>query len=411
MLKSLITDNFRTHKHSELNFVQGVNVLLGLPGSGKTNILRNLKWIISNRPSGTKMISKFMSKKDACESILYFDDYRVEVVKSQTGSTSYTLFKSSEKVDEFLKVNKDVPDIIAQALNISETNIHSQLDSPYLITQTPGEVARVLNKIVKIEQTDGWISSLTTEVNSLNKTVESSKSSLKKEQEKLGQYKNLDEMEKDVIGLEKLEQDLETTNEDISAVGFLLSNIDKIQVKINNLIDVKLLEKELAKVSNDFNQFKDLSVDIDDLDNLLRGIGNVNKRLEAIPDISDMGMLLSSVQASFMGVEETGRRIDLLEQFIQAENELSGLEEDIADFEPVVTALENKFRDYQKVNSGVISLENVLIGISTKERDKNAATGKFEQMKGNFESYLESVGRCPICYSEIDEKKIKEMVG
>jgi len=386
-------------------------VLLGLPGSGKTNILRNLKWVISNRPSGTRMRSKFSSKKEVTKSVLAFDDYSIEIAKSLEGSTSYSLSKDGKPIDEFAKVNKDVPDIIAQALNISETNIHSQLDSPYLITQTPGEVARVLNKIVKIEQTDGWISSLTTEVNSLNKTVESSKSSLKKEQEKLEQYKDLDEMEKDIIGLEKLEQDFEGTNEDIAALGFLLSNIDRIQVKINTLIDVKALEKELAKVSNDFNQFKTLSVDIDDLDNLLRGIENVNERLEAIPDVLDMDMLLSSIQVSFMGVEETRWRIELLEQFIQAENELKALEEDIADFEPVVTVLENKFRDYQNVNIGVISLENVLVGINTKERDKNAATGKFEDLAGCFKSYLESVGRCPTCYSEINEKKIKEMVG
>jgi len=357
------------------------------------------------------MRSKFANKKEVTKSVLAFDDYNVEIAKSLEGSTSYSLSKDGKPIDEFAKVNKDVPDIIAQALNISETNIHSQLDSPYLITQTPGEVARVLNKIVKIEQTDGWISSLTTEVNSLNKTVESSKSSLKKEQEKLEQYKDLEEMEKDVIELEKLEEDLEGTNEDISALESLLSGIDKIQVKINSFIDVTVLEKELTKVSNDFNQFKTLLVDIDDLGNLLRGIENVNKRLETIPDVSDLDMLLSSVQDSFMGFEETGRRIELLEQFIQAENELLGLEEDIADFEPVVTTLENKFQVYQNVNSGVISLENVLIGISTKERDKNAATGKFEQMKAGFESYLASVGRCPICYSEIDEKKIKEMVG
>jgi len=38
MLQSLILNNWKSHKHTEINFSQGYNVIVGNIGSGKTSI-------------------------------------------------------------------------------------------------------------------------------------------------------------------------------------------------------------------------------------------------------------------------------------------------------------------------------------------------------------------------------------
>ena len=52
MIQSLQINNFQSHKYSVMELHKGVNVIIGPSDSGKTTILRALRWLVWNRPSG-----------------------------------------------------------------------------------------------------------------------------------------------------------------------------------------------------------------------------------------------------------------------------------------------------------------------------------------------------------------------
>jgi len=54
MLKKISIQNFQSHKKTELDLVDGINVIYGLSQSGKSAILRALNWIIFNRKFSNK---------------------------------------------------------------------------------------------------------------------------------------------------------------------------------------------------------------------------------------------------------------------------------------------------------------------------------------------------------------------
>ena len=58
-IKSIEINNFRTHRNTKLEFAKGINALIGLPDSGKTNIIRFINWVLKNRPLGFKFHSDF----------------------------------------------------------------------------------------------------------------------------------------------------------------------------------------------------------------------------------------------------------------------------------------------------------------------------------------------------------------
>ena len=78
MIKSLELFNFQSHAHTLIEFSDGVNIISGTSDSGKSAILRALRWVIRNEPSGLGVVSWWVFKgkrqKEDCKVILTLDD-------------------------------------------------------------------------------------------------------------------------------------------------------------------------------------------------------------------------------------------------------------------------------------------------------------------------------------------------
>ena len=62
MIQSVHIQNFQSHKNSTLEFSPGVNIIVGTSDSGKTAIIRALRWVVWNRPSGDSLRSTWGGK-------------------------------------------------------------------------------------------------------------------------------------------------------------------------------------------------------------------------------------------------------------------------------------------------------------------------------------------------------------
>ena len=189
MLKKIKLKNFRSHENTVLEFHKGVNVIYGLGQSGKTNILRAINWVVNNRPSGFNMHSHF-SDDDSTSVELILDNGVVKMEKTSK-LTTYSLNREAK----FSYTGRSVPEPIANLLNINEINISNQLDAPFLITDSPGEVGKVINRITKIEQVDSWIAKLTTRSNISKHEADMLEMDILNLQQDLSQYDGLQELE------------------------------------------------------------------------------------------------------------------------------------------------------------------------------------------------------------------------
>ena len=52
MIDKIKIENIQSHKNTELNLSNGINVIVGSSNNGKSAILRALYWAIYNRPLG-----------------------------------------------------------------------------------------------------------------------------------------------------------------------------------------------------------------------------------------------------------------------------------------------------------------------------------------------------------------------
>jgi DNA repair protein SbcC/Rad50 len=172
LLKSLSLSNFQSHKKSLLEFSPNVNSIIGSSNSGKTAILRALYWIIYNRPSGIDFVSHWNRDKkgnpvNKTSANIVFDNEEIERIKSEEQSGYLVNGKLLEAV------GLSVPDSVSQLINMDEVNIQRQMDSPFLLSESPADVARFFNKIINLDLIDEVLSKAENKRRKLNASIES----------------------------------------------------------------------------------------------------------------------------------------------------------------------------------------------------------------------------------------------
>jgi len=242
MIKQLRIQNFRSHKNTKLEFVKGVNCIVGLPDSGKTNIIRAINWALTNRPLGFRFHSNFAKGPTAVD-IDFEEGNQISLVKSKSESG----YVCNEK--EFRAIGSDVPDEVSRISNITELNLQTQMDKPFLICESPGEVAKVFNRVSKLEKPDLVIASLTTDINSKNKQIKILSLDKIEFEEKLKRFENLPQMKNDLDEIEQIENKRQKIKNEIDELFSMIENIEAVKKIMENIVDVAEAQKELANIN------------------------------------------------------------------------------------------------------------------------------------------------------------------
>jgi DNA repair protein SbcC/Rad50 len=226
MIKSIQLQNFQNHVDSTLKITEGVNALIGATDSGKTAIIRALRWVVFNRPSVSQFINHQAMKNGKQVKpvrVTVETDKHVIVRESSATTNSYILDGVV-----YNAVNKDIPEEVIQALDFNELNIQFQLDSPFLLTETSGEVARMLNKIVKLEDIDSTL-----------RNIESYRRKLLRNKENL--IAQTDELREEIdsINLDDITSTLEMAELLDERQNALLNKIQQLQELISSLREIE----------------------------------------------------------------------------------------------------------------------------------------------------------------------------
>jgi exonuclease SbcC len=360
MLKRIKLKNFRSHKHTELQFHKGVNVIYGLGQSGKTNILRAINWVLYNRPSGFNIHSHFANVPET-EVEIESTNGLILMVKNPKTTTYIVDNPELPEPQTFTYTGKSVPELVTRILNINEINISNQLDAPFLITDSPGEVGKTINRITKVEQIDSWVSKLTTKVNSTRSKIEIYQEEINKSKQELTFYEGLDELESQINFFNKIEKVIENKESKIYRLDKILTQWHGLRLTIES-IDITGLQElfdEVQELTNEIHtkQFQ--------LNRILSLINHINENKELI-------------------------------------NELS----------TVIESIEPKFTEIETINKKLsyTMIKFKLIQNYCNQRDAlNTFMQKTAQYKAEYLALIKELGICPVCKNSITEIHLKEL--
>ncbi|MBP3951965.1 AAA family ATPase [Bacillus suaedae] len=269
-IHSVRLENFQSHLDSYIEFDKGLNVLVGQSDSGKTAVLRGIRWALYNQPRGTDFIRV---SGDFVRVTVTFDN-GTEISRERTSSKNRYTIRQPEKEDLILEgFGIHVPIEVLEAHGMGhmridtdhELSIHlsQQLDGPFLLEQTSSVRAKTLGRISGAHFLDMAIRETTKDVSQLNQRMKREQEAVDSLKEELQPYASVPEMkeklnltEENIKTITQL-VDRKKTLEQLRVKKLELKTEEEFTTKRRQLVqNVDQWERQLLSLENKIVRFK-----------------------------------------------------------------------------------------------------------------------------------------------------------
>jgi DNA repair protein SbcC/Rad50 len=286
MIQSVEIENVQSHKKTFLEFVPGVNIIVGLSDAGKSAILRALRYCIKNQPSGEDIRSWWGGDTSV---VATFDNGQISRIR-KSGFNGYVLGKS-----EFVALKSDVPDEVKAFVNMSDTNLQQQLDASFLLSNTSGEVAKYFNKIANLDKIDTATVNVNSWISKLSQDIKYKESDLEANEKKLQEFGFIEKLEIEVEALEVLENRLTIKRKKQKELRTLFVKLTEINEEIETYSSLLLLGPKIDHLLAKFETKRQKEYEYAKLRNLFKQIQANEEKLEGYNEIIPAGNLIDSL--------------------------------------------------------------------------------------------------------------------
>ncbi|SDY49307.1 AAA family ATPase [Thermoactinomyces sp. DSM 45892] len=222
--RKLEIHNFQSHEHTVVQLSPGLNVFVGASDNGKSAILRALRWVLFNVPRGSDYIRTGTTK---CQVTLTMDDgTEIERIRSTGSINRYILRKPDEQELIFEGFGSEVPHEITEIHQMTSVKLDttqeillqfgSQLDGPFLLSESPGTKAKMLGFIsgaqiidVALKQANSDRKAILEEGRRTEKNKQSLLEQLKPYENLIDLRRQLDESKKKIARIKELQNRLQ----------------------------------------------------------------------------------------------------------------------------------------------------------------------------------------------------------
>ncbi len=370
-IRSIELKNFQKHASFKASFTNSVNVLYGESDAGKSCVIRAMRWILVGDIHGD-VIRKEGTKKTSVTVVLNND---VEVTRVKSDSVNRYEVNDGKGVIKYDSVGRKLPEPIANLFNIPVLeidkekvvlNIHSQLDAPFLLSQSGGFRVKVLNKLTGNHILDKVAQSLNKDILSLNKQSRSLKEELEtKDVQRKNITQEKEQKEKLYLELSEREESLKEIQKRLCQGRDLLVKLTKVEEELKGMVNNDINYLEISKINN-----KDLQAEINKLEKAVA----LNKKIDVI------------------------------------ENDLENLEIESTDIDIPTIDIKSMYKHAEqlkivaRIAQELQTLEKRSITLSKSKEDNKALIC---EKIAKYKELLKEYGKCPTCHTKIDDDVLK----
>ncbi len=200
--KKLVIDNFQSHEHTEIELTDGLNVFVGPSDSGKSAILRALKWVLFNTPRGTDFIRTGAKECRVC--LILNDGTEILRIRTHGSVNRYVLRTPDGNELVFQGFGNTVPEEITRLHGITPVHLDqkelilhfgTQLESPFLLFESNQNKAKTIGRISGAHLIDNALKKTSSDRLALGGEIRRLEMEKARLEEKLKPYSNLAELE------------------------------------------------------------------------------------------------------------------------------------------------------------------------------------------------------------------------
>tara|TARA_R110002020_G_scaffold12409_6_gene45493 strand:+ start:3559 stop:4446 length:888 start_codon:yes stop_codon:yes gene_type:complete len=260
MLSRLRIKNFQKHEKIDVEFSPSVTTIVGPSDSGKSALIRAIRWVLFNKPSGTEFIR---DGEEKCSVRLETENHKITRIRGK---------ENTYKLDgeTFRAFGNDVPPAIQDVARIGPINFQGQHDSPFWLSESAGQVSRNLNQIVNLGIIDSALSNTASILKKAKWESESTRKAFNEAKEKRSALAWATEANNELGAIEASEVALEAKTEAQNRLSALVEDVGKYTEATKDakslLSEISALKKLTEKILDHDNKSEELTNAIENVE-------------------------------------------------------------------------------------------------------------------------------------------------
>lgn len=288
MLEKLKLKNFQCHSSLCVEFDKKITAIVGPSDSGKSSVIRAIRWLSQNRPLGLGMI-----QYESSGASVFLSVDGVDIRRDRTKTKNSYLIRNNNNVNRMDSVGADVPDCVQNILNLGAENIQGQHDGPFWFNLSAGDVAKNLNRITNLELIDSTIQKLNEKVRKANYGVTIAEKSLSKAKEQFEKLSYVPDLEKDFSSLEELDTKIFDIKDEIDWLGKKNKVSREYTETINNNTQFLRDSETLVNLAD---ELMTVEKPLGKLGKLIKNIKDLEDKIKEVPDITPLESIVVDVK-------------------------------------------------------------------------------------------------------------------
>lgn len=359
-IEKLELKNFQSHGFTEIHFDRGLNVILGNSDSGKTAIIRAIRWVLYNEPRGDYFIrqgEKNVSVKVTLSTGAVVERYRTP---SKNG---YYIVKPDGSEQRFESFGSTIPKEVIELTNIYPVsfeknksnilNIASQLEGPFLLDESASTRASAIGRLIGVNYIDDALRNVrrdSLKISSEVSELQNKKNNLEDELVKFDYLKSYKEIYKELSTYRSKIEDFEKKKKSLENYRLNLSELNKkikaTSDELKKYSNIEKLEHELFKMDKKVFSFNKLSETNYKIKNVSENIKLTSRMLDSLKNINEFNNSILKIDS----------RYEVLRRFESYKERYSILEEEIKKISE-----ENKsYQNLEEINKLLLSAQKYI---------------------------------------------------
>ena len=324
--------NFQSHKSNDIKFHKGVNAIVGPSDCGKSAILRALRWVLFNDQPGE---AYRRHGSDKTEVTVVPDKSPVDITRLRSN-------KDNSYIDDeqtFDKVKNDVPEQIAKLINMDDINVQKQMDAPFLLSENPPEVGRVLNRAAGIDDIDTCMSKVNSMERETSKELKIRTKDLEDLDTELSKYRRLPDIDALLGTAEILDRSLKNNMTKTNSLKEVLATLETIEESITKL--EPLAAVSLKEVSSLYNKHRETESEINDISSDIEMLKELGTKIDGFGDTSSLSADIQEAIKINTKLMSDDKSIETLEQLL---SDIEDVDDDHKDKKKQLAGHEKEFK-------------------------------------------------------------------
>lgn len=405
MIRGIKLVGFQSHVDTSINLTEGLNVITGPSDSGKTAVIRAVRWLALNEPQGDAVVNQSVGYAQ----VTIITDTGVVTKVRNKGKVRYEINIDGENISYD---KSEIPQEVYRILGINKTSFGDvevvlpfafQLDAPFLISSPASFGGKVLGKICNADTVELAVKKSSREVSQANDAKRQAEKTIEETNLALQSYENLQEVEQRLQQCRELVTDIEKGIVNRDTLSKLHNSYIAAYEKLNAVRDTVHLLSEIPQRAEELSALELHAVRYNRLLNLYSKYNATNKHLNSIQNVINKTQHVEQATLCLNFIDEVTSRLKRLqplrEVYKNNETKLKALREKINVSRGVEVWLEllDALHATQERLNRITALRNAYANILNAIKANADEITKHKQAVDTIQAEWDKIDVCPLC--------------